>query len=286
VRTFLALEEETQNVSDSDLTAALREALKNIELLWQTRFCPGHYVAKCASGIVVKVSPLFDDLTEYETLQYLEQHAPHFPVPRPHGVIVSGKTAYIFMTLMPGTTLKQVWSEMAETQKISVSKQLNKLFQELRTLPHSDSMSLGGVGGQGCKDTRRVTRVSPSPISNIVEFREFQLSSARCNSRIYYEFLHKLTLSIPSVDIVFTHGDVRTENIMVERNANGDYFVSGIVDWEMSGFYPEDFECTKTTNTLATHEEDDWFLYLPECISPTKFPLRWFCDRLWYDHIH
>jgi len=86
---------------------------------------------------------------------------------------------------------------------------------------------------------------------------------------------------------VFTHGDVRADNIMVTRdpNINGHYIVTGIIDWEDSGFYPAYYECTTLTRTLSLVDEDDWYLYLPRSISPSKFPIRWLVDRLWGIHV-
>lgn len=37
---------------------------------------------------------------------------------------------------------------------------------------------------------------------------------------------------------VFTHGDIIPQNIMVDEN----YQVSGIVDWEAAGWYPDYWE--------------------------------------------
>lgn len=39
---------------------------------------------------------------------------------------------------------------------------------------------------------------------------------------------------------VFTHGDIGTDNIMVKQDpdSSGQYIVTGIIDWEASGFYP------------------------------------------------
>jgi Predicted aminoglycoside phosphotransferase len=87
--------------------------------------------------------------------------------------------------------------------------------------------------------------------------------------------------------LVFTHGDVRVDNIMVtkDRNINGHYIVTGIIDWEDSGFYPAYYECTTLTRTLSLVDEDDWFLYLPESISPSEFSIRWLVDRLWGIHV-
>lgn len=40
--------------------------------------------------------------------------------------------------------------------------------------------------------------------------------------------------------ILFTHGDLRLQNIMVK-----DGCVSGVLDWEFSGWYPEYWEFSK-----------------------------------------
>ncbi|KAL4810247.1 hypothetical protein BDV18DRAFT_156616 [Aspergillus unguis] len=39
------------------------------------------------------------------------------------------------------------------------------------------------------------------------------------------------------------------------------------IDWEYSGFYPEYYEAAKSTNCLSPFEEDDWYLFLPECLA-------------------
>ena len=41
---------------------------------------------------------------------------------------------------------------------------------------------------------------------------------------------------------VFPHGDLPSANIMVKQNTDGGYTISGIIDWEVSGFYPEYIE--------------------------------------------
>ncbi|KAF5643559.1 kinase [Fusarium tjaetaba] len=49
--------------------------------------------------------------------------------------------------------------------------------------------------------------------------------------------------------IVFTHADLNLRNILVDKVTRLDgtrgWVVSGIVDWENSGFYPEYWDCTK-----------------------------------------
>ena len=118
---------------------------------------------------------------------------------------------------------------------------------------------------------------------NSEEFWKFQYLDSNCRSEIYSKFLGELTYPLRSSNCVFTHGDVHPTNIMVERDNEGKYHISGIIDWERSGFYPEDFECTKITNNLSSLETDDWYLYLPECIAPSRHPARWLADLTW-DH--
>lgn len=61
--------------------------------------------------------------------------------------------------------------------------------------------------------------------------------------------------------------------------------MTGIIDWEYAGFYPEYYESTKVTNCLATNEDSDWYLFIPECVSPLRNAQKWLLDARWYSHI-
>ncbi|OJD19230.1 hypothetical protein ACJ73_08657 [Blastomyces percursus] len=53
---------------------------------------------------------------------------------------------------------------------------------------------------------------------------------------------------------------------MVRKNSeNADaYTVTGIIDWEDSGFYPEYYECTTLSNAQSIDVDDDWYLHVPD----------------------
>lgn len=73
---------------------------------------------------------------------------------------------------------------------------------------------------------------------------------------------------------------------MVKKDPDIDgYVVTGLIDWEDSGLYPAYHECTVLTRTLSLVDENDWNLYLPESISPSRYPVRWLADRLWGIHL-
>lgn len=246
---------------------------------------PKKRVAKCSESIKVKIMSDSHEYTEYSTLEYLEQHKPLFPAPRPHGLLLSGDLVFLFMSFAPGRTLADVWPTLDVAHKEHIRRQLDTLFIDLRTLEHPKGLPFGGVAGEGCKDTRRHTRTCKTPIYNSDDLWDFQYRRLNCSGPVFKELLHRLTRDTQATRCVFTHGDVRPDNIIVQLQADKKYLVSCLIDWEASGFYPEDFECTKTTNTLATSETDDWFLYIPHSISPARYLPKWLSDRVFDPYI-
>lgn len=280
-KAVLGLPGDMSTIPGSSTTTALARLLESSEVLWRAESSSHRYVVKCGAGIIVKCGHNNEDFTEYTSIQYLETHKPQIPAPRPHGLVVSGNLAFIFMSLIPGSTLAEVWHNLDGSEKTLLRDEINRIFLDLRQLECPEGKPLGGVGGEGCKDVRRNTKRCNKPLYTGRQFWEFQYSEAHCRSKIYLQFLRDLTRPLQSSKCVFTHGDVHPLNIMVDRNNSGEYHISGLVDWERSGFYPEDFECTKITNCLATDETNDWYLYLPACISPARYSSRWLSDSKW-----
>lgn len=248
------------------------------EVVWTARFPSQKMVFRCAPGIVVKATRCLDDYTEYTALQYLRQHKPTIPAPRPLGFVKIGSISLIFMTHMPSKTLETVWHELDYNQKVSISDQLNAILEDLRSLPHATGF-LGGVAGEGCKDARRQLRKSDKPITTLDEFEDFLFTSPFPGGAVFVELLRQLSpmssASLPRV--VFTHGDLQPHNILVDM-VGKKYVVSGLLDWEYSGFYPEYYEAVRSTNCLAPNELNDWYLFLPECISPKRYSHWWLLD--------
>ena len=238
--------------------------------------CNDHIVAKVVSGN--------DDYTEYTTMQYLAEHAPDIPAPRPYGLIYFGRFNIIFMSYIPSMTLTQAWPSLAHDQKLSVQHQLNDIFTRLRNLKQQDGYPLGGVGGEGVKDLHREQYKSDKEINTGAEYEDFEFSIPHRASGSYVRFLRSF-LPAPVRESVLTHGDVRTDNIMVTIDKDDGCVITEIIDWEDGGFYPDYHESMKLANTLSTMDENDWYLYLPSCIAPSNFAVRWLVDWLWDMHI-
>ncbi|KAJ5577926.1 uncharacterized protein N7459_006890 [Penicillium hispanicum] len=151
----------------------------------------------------------------------------------------------------------------------------------LGSIPYPDGSPLGGVAGEGCKDIRRHLRQSEKPIRSLSEFEDFLFSSPHPGGEVFVELLRQLyPPQSEEVKIVFTHGDLRPDNIAVDMDDHNQWVVTGLLDWEYSGFYPEYCEAFKCTNCIAPYEEDDWYLFLPDCISPKRYAHWWLLDRV------
>jgi hypothetical protein len=272
--------------SETELPRALCSLMWRSEVLWKSEFPHKKMVFKCDPATVVKAVRHAKDYTEYTTLQYLEMHTPTVPAPRPLGLIDMNGVSLIFISYIPETTLREIWAQLHYSQKISVQNQLNQILTDLRSLPFPNGIPLGGVGGEGCKDARRHLRRSTVPIMNIDDFENFQLPDPNFTGHILVKLLRQLSplrQSSPPLTIkcVFTHGDIRPDNIAVKLTANGDCLVTGLLDWEYSGFYPEYYESIKSTNCMAPNEHDDWYLFLLQCISLQHYQGWWFINRIW-----
>ncbi|TFY79424.1 hypothetical protein EWM64_g4588, partial [Hericium alpestre] len=68
--------------------------------------------------------------------------------------------------------------------------------------------------------------------------------------------------------IALTHGDLRAHNVLaVCEGPNSHITLTGIVDWERGGWYPEYWELLKAMRTRTPDDESDWWDSLPDTIS-------------------
>lgn len=280
-----ASNDDPSDTNNRGLTGPLKRLIRESPTLWENPV--RGIVVKCNEDIVAKVIWGNRDYTEYTSMQFLAERAPGVPAPRAHGLVALGPFRVIFMSYMPGTTLAEAWPRLSRDGKQSVQQQLEEIFCRLRSLRQDDGRELGGVCGEGVKEHRVDECALFKNINTATEYSDLQFSARHHSSTAYVGLLRSLLARDDSKGSVFTHGDVRTENVIVKEDLSdgGQCVVTGIIDWEDSGFYPAYYECTALTRTLSVVDEDDWYLYLPPSISPSEFPIRWLADRLWGIHL-
>jgi hypothetical protein len=271
------------------LLAGVKNLIWNSPKLWELHV--RDVVVKCNDNIVAKVisGNKIGDYTEYTTMQYLAQSAPGIPAPRPHGALAIGPLRVMFMSFIPGTTLAHAWPTLSIEQKSSIQQQLDGILSRMRKITKPQDRELGGVGGEGAKACHVDECAFFPGIRTAAEYRDQQFSARHYDSNTYIKLLRTL-FDMNGADsdheAVFTHGDVRPHNIMVDRKPGTDeLFVTAIIDWEDAGFYPEWYECMALTRTLSLVDENDWFLHVPDSISPLRHPRQWLTDRLWRYHL-
>jgi hypothetical protein len=111
-----------------------------------------------------------------------------------------------------------------------MAQDLRKWIAELHTIKRAigSSFAISNSSGGACLDYR-IGAEPVGPFHNENEFSEFLRLGILPN--LVHRDDHR---------IVFTHSDLNMRNILVKNGR-----ISGIVDWENAGWYPEYWEKTK-----------------------------------------
>lgn len=158
---------------------------------------------------------------------------------------------HIHMDYIQGQNLDVLWADMSIDQKTDIAQQLGGLLETMRSVvPPTDI--IGACDGTEIRDTRLHFTYHSPPCYDEAGFNNFLLSSL-------HEHIPPLVKEAISRRlrtnhrIVLTHCDLTPRNILVR-----DGKISGLVDWEDSGWYPEYWEYVKFFQRTA---DKDWKQY-------------------------
>ncbi|KAK7541921.1 kinase-like domain-containing protein [Phyllosticta citribraziliensis] len=209
-------------------------------------------------GLVLKWS---DGTQVEEVLATKMARAAGLPVPRiisygehpdtPHAVVS------ILMTRLPGEELGQVYDKLSQVQREAVLEDLKSIFSAIRKWHNPwGGTRICSPSGAGIRSVRVPHHQIP-PCENKDEFIDFLLqpkSKSAFDSVEDFETGLAAVKSLRSIPhkIVFSHGDLKHHNIMVHRGR-----VSGIIDWESAGWYPEFWDFT--TARRVCRKEFWWY---------------------------
>lgn len=74
-----------------------------------------------------------------------------------------------------------------------------------------------------------------------------------------YEDLLTTARKLPEIarpEVVFTHGDIHSRNVLVDEDGH----ITGLLDWESAGWYPEYFDFTVALRGLP--DDYRWHSFL------------------------
>ena len=172
----------------------------------------------------------------------------HIPPPRVIDAVASADSSFLPMTGPPGTTVGRVLLVLTDEQVDTLAKDLEMYISQLRQIPVEDDFGFdicnalgGGILDWRIKDSQREDlRFRTEDDFNAYLTHELPLSQIQLEQvERAHSIKHKIT---------FTHADLNPRNILVDENMK----ISGIVDWECAGWYPEYWEYTKAHFTVRS----------------------------------
>lgn len=214
-------------------------------------------IAQLPFGLILKWS---DGTGLEEVSSTLAARAAGFPVPKiisygehpdsPHAPVS------ILMTRLPGSPLGQVHDRLNSNELETIFTELKTILETMRNWCHPwGGERICSITGKAIRSVR-VPNHSLGPCESESEFNDYLLSTASDHSFASRElFEEKLgfakRMQSRKHTIVYTHGDLKHHNIMIH---NGH--ISGFIDWESAGWYPEYWEFTTALRFCPT---DFWW---------------------------
>ncbi|KAH8203509.1 hypothetical protein TruAng_002380 [Truncatella angustata] len=183
---------------------------------------------------------------EYETLRLVRRYT-RIPVPRPLDLVSYMGESYLLTSQIPGLRLGWCIDTLSDDEVGMLVHDLQGYIGELRAIPKevAPDYAITNALGKPCFDYRLNAALDydedrgdfVGPFADEEQFNE----TLQCGA-------------LPGVthrsghEIVFSHGDLNMRNILV-RNGR----LSGVVDWETSGWYPEYWDYTKAHYITKLH---------------------------------
>jgi hypothetical protein len=214
---------------------------------------------------VVKYGPAVR-MEEARTLKFLNQY-PDIRAPRLRGVrIQSGRVldkdgdtgeealqTCIYMTRIPGDPLSTLLPAMDRSTMSCIAHEIRNEIDKLRSLKSEGYV--GSVGRGVCLDPlfRPGKSHGYGPFESEEAMNEFLVSDRLPRNSTLKCYARKF-MNSKQHTIYFTHGDLVPRNILVE-----DGHLSGIVDWQTAGWYPDYWEFVRA---CMYRSDDDWHKHI------------------------
>jgi thiamine kinase-like enzyme len=151
------------------------------------------------------------------------------------------------MQWVEGQSLEAVWSKLNSADKQYMADQLTQHLKELRSLQQTTECMgwIGTYNKQPVSDAL-LSNKPCGPFTSYQEFSRFLVSrlafmDSTEEGRAELDVVKNEVLKTPCRGVVFTHSDIVARNILV--NDRND--IVAILDWEMAGWMPEQWEYLK-----------------------------------------
>lgn len=160
------------------------------------------------------------------------------------------------------------WILMERLPQASTIAELTSYLKQSRAIRSSEPVWIRLCSGGPAYDHRLDNLSTCGPYASIAEFHDFLVAPVKNCPRPELVAKYR-SLLCDDVAIVFAHADISWENILVEPTTGA---VTGIIDWEMAGFWPEWWDSRKA---LYASRGRPWWIdivkqIMPECPKETE----------------
>lgn len=218
---------------------------------------------RLSDNTVIKTGSKIRQQSEVAALRFIAQLG--LPTPRVLEVFDGDifefeQQSNIRMNYIEGQTLESVWPTMSTQEKRDICLQLRQMLDKMREAEWP-ATTIGSCDGGPVRDGRLYSVKSGGPFTNQEDLNNFILDIWEQTPQPMRDALIEHQRST-NYRIVFAHGDLHQNNILVK-----DGKITGLIDWEQAGWYPEYWDYVKFCTTSATHK--DWLDYTKDVFSQT-----------------
>lgn len=173
---------------------------------------------------------------EYATIEFVQKNASEVPVPTvlQHYVDKTANRSFLLMSSIPGEDLNEAWKTLNSNQKNEIVEQV---ANHIDTLSKLTSERLESADRKWLREPFLTLRPLFGEIS-----REDELRSNLLNPNESKEY--EKIWGAEQNKFVFCHADLGPTNIKIMVNEKGTH-LTGLLDWEIAGFFPKGWICTK-----------------------------------------
>ncbi|EIN09492.1 kinase-like protein, partial [Punctularia strigosozonata HHB-11173 SS5] len=197
--------------------------------------------------------------TEASALRFLHATGLNLPIPRLVASFEHLGATYTVMTRIPGISVYEALCQgpLSLDLQQTIVKEVSSVLEKLQTLrqPHADAgQVMLSASGHDLPDPRYFfeTRSGPFPSTTAL----WAHAGSYNDVQEYEENVDPVTRQIMEADpIRYVHADLRTYNVLIH-----DGHVSGIIDWEDSGWFPSCWQ-VYTMRWFSRGCADFWYGY-------------------------
>lgn len=181
---------------------------------------------------------------EVEPMNYVHAHT-SIPVPK---ILDShfeddadDDKSWILIQKPPGLQLGSAWPDMDAGARQETTRQLKSHLQQLHRLHPPRAGWIGSVSRGPAFDHRLSNMSTCGPFTSVSEFHDFLAAPVRSSPRPEWFEKYRSQLA-DTYGVRVSHADLLGENILLDPSTGN---VTGVLDWEMAGFWPEWWEFRK-----------------------------------------